>query len=262
MRMRPKPNATPDDLAFGINATAVALDQGAARSLLFLEATANDRVRTLVERAAAAGLPVQAVDAGRLDQLTGGGVHQGIVVRLRELPTLDLRALSASPANPALAVLLDGVTDPQNLGAVLRTAVAVGAAAVVLPRRRGALLTPGVHRASAGMSFLAPVAAPQNLAAAVRELKDLGFWVVAADMVGADDATAFDWPARTALVMGGEERGVSRLLLDLADFRVALPMDSRVESLNIGVAFGALAYLWRRRWPAGGLTTVDATSTS
>jgi 23S rRNA (guanosine2251-2'-O)-methyltransferase len=142
------------------------------------------------------------------------------------------------------------VTDPQTVGGILRTAVAVGVGAVVLPLRRGALITPGVHRASAGLSFLAPVAAPQNLAMAVRALKEANYWVVAADAgEGSEPATAFDWPGRTALIVGSEGEGVAQLLLRESDFRVALPMDPRVESLNVAVATGALAYLWRRQHP-------------
>ncbi|MGE5597003.1 MAG: 23S rRNA (guanosine(2251)-2'-O)-methyltransferase RlmB [Hyphomicrobiales bacterium] len=251
-RLRPKPNSTPDDLAFGINPCAMALEVGAARSLSYFRDTRNERVLALAELARSRGLRVDPVDGFRLDELTGGGVHQGVLVRLRALEPIDLKAVASRPAESgSLVLLLDGVTDPQNVGAVLRTAVAVGADAIVLPSRRGALLTPGVHRASAGMSFLAPVASPQNLAHAIATLKDAGYWVVAADAgEGAEPATAFDWPKKTALVMGSEGEGVSRLLLRDSDFRVALPMDPRVESLNVGVACGALAYLWRRQWPA------------
>ena len=246
-RQRPKPKATPDDLAFGVHACDLALRQGLARRLLHAEG-ANPRVAALIEQAQAQGLPVEAVEPERLAELTGGGVHQGVLVRLRKLPLVSIpRRVEA----PSLAIVLDGVTDPQNTGAVLRVAVATGAEVVVLPPRRGAALTPGVHRASAGLSFLAPVAPPQNLARALAQLKEAGYWVVAASPgEGAEDATTFDWPDRTALVLGGEERGVGRLLTESSDFRVALPMDSRVESLNVGVACGALAYLWRARWPA------------
>lgn len=248
-RLRPKPNATPDDVAFGINPCAVAIAEGFAKRLLLVEERTNPRLQQLEEMARARGIPVELVPPERLDELTGGGVHQGALVRLRRLPETDLRAAAAQPGE-GIVLLLDRVTDPQNVGAVLRTAVAVGARAVVLPKRRGATLTPGVHRASAGMSFLAPVTAPQNLAQAVRRLQELDYWVVAAQGgAGAEDATAFDWPARTALVVGSEGEGVSRLLLDLADFRVALPMHPRVESLNVAVATGALLYLWRRQWP-------------
>ncbi len=246
--MRAKPNATPDDIAFGINACALALSSGYAKSVLYLRETRNERVLQLVDLAIDAGLRAEAVEEFRLDQLTGEGVHQGILVRIGNVEPVDLRQAAAGDG-PALVLLLDSITDPQNVGAILRTAVAVGVAAVVLPRRRGALLTPGVHRASAGLSFLAPVAAPQNLNQAVATLKDAGFWVVAAATgEGSVAATEFDWPRKTALVLGSEGEGVAQLLLRESDFRVALPMDARVESLNVGVACGALSYLWRRQW--------------
>ena len=249
-RPRPKPNSTPDDLAFGINACEMALRYGAARSLSWDEATRNPRVHQLVETARIAGVAVQAVETARLDQLTNGGVHQGVLVRLRTPESIDLRAEAAAPG-PGLALLLDGITDPQNVGAILRAAVAVGVRAIVLPLRRGALLTPGVHRASAGLSFVAPVASPQNLASAIRDLKAQDYWIVAATGAAeAPDATTFDWPARTALVLGSEGTGVSHLLQQEADYSARLPMDPRVESLNVAVAAGALCYLWRARWPA------------
>lgn len=249
--MRAKPNATPDDIAFGINACALALSSGYAKSVLYLRDTRNERVLQLVDLAIDAGLRAEAVEEFRLDQLTGEGVHQGILVRIGNVEPVDLRQAAAGDG-PALVLLLDSITDPQNVGAILRTAVAVGVAAVVLPRRRGALLTPGVHRASAGLSFLAPVAAPQNLNQAVATLKDAGFWVVAAATgEGSVAATEFDWPRKTALVLGSEGEGVAQLLLRESDFRVALPMDARVESLNVGVACGALSYLWRRQWGGG-----------
>ena len=246
--MRAKPNATPDDIAFGINACALALSSGYAKSVLYLRETRNERVLQLVDLAIDAGLRAEAVEEFRLDQLTGEGVHQGILARIGNVEPVDLRR-AAAVDGPSLVLLLDSITDPQNVGAILRTAVAVGVAAVVLPRRRGALLTPGVHRASAGLSFLAPVAAPQNLNQAVTTLKDAGFWVVAAATgEGSVSATEFDWPRKTALVLGSEGEGVAQLLLRESDFRVALPMDARVESLNVGVACGALSYLWRRQW--------------
>lgn len=249
-RTRPKPNATPRDLAFGINPCAIALDRGLARALAYDRETQNPRVLSLAQEARAAGIAVEAVSAERLDELTAGGVHQGVLVRLRALPTVDLASVARRAGPSSLVLVLDRVTDPQNVGALLRVAVAVGVDAVVLPRRRGALLTPGVHRASSGLSLIAPVAAPQNLADAVRQLQAAGYWAtVAATGEGSTDATVFDWPARTALILGSEGEGVSRLLRDLADFAVALPMDPRVESLNVAVAGGVLAYLWRRQWP-------------
>ncbi len=251
-RLRPKPNSTPDDLAFGINPCSVALEVGAVKSLHFLRETRNERVLALVDEAERLNVAVNPVDLGRLDELTAQGVHQGVLVRLRELEPIDLKAVARAAKAASLAVLLDGITDPQNVGAILRTCVAVGVDAVVLPLRRGALLTPGVHRASAGVSFFAPVAAPQNLAMAIATLKEAGYWVVAADAgEGSQPATAFDWPMKTALVLGSEGEGISHLLRKESDFAVALPMDARVESLNVGVACGALSYLYRRQWPRG-----------
>ncbi len=250
-RMRPKPNSTPDDVAFGVNPCAMALEAGVAKSLFYFAGTKNERVLALIERARSAGIPADPVDGFRLDELTGEGVHQGVLVRLRHQEPVDLATLAKRAQQASLVILLDRITDPQNLGAVLRTAVAVGVDCVVLPPRRGALLTPGVHRASAGLSFIAPVAAPQNLAMAIRTLKEHDYWIVAADAgEGSQSATAFDWPPRTALILGSEGEGVGQLLRRESDFVVALPMDPRVESLNVGVACGALSYLWRRQWPA------------
>jgi len=249
-RLRPKPNFTPDDLAFGFNPCAMAFEAGVVRSLLYLGGTKNHRVLGLVERANAAGIPVQAVDVYRLDELTAEGVHQGVLVRLRHQEPVDLATVATSAGHASLVILLDRISDPQNMGAILRTSVAVGVDCVVLPPRRGALLTPGVHRASSGLSFIAPVAAPQNLAQAIRILREHDYWVVAADSgEGSQLATAFDWPRRTALILGSEGEGVGQLLRKESDFIAALPMDPRVESLNVGVACGALSYLWRRQWP-------------
>lgn len=249
-RPRPKPNSTPDDLAFGINPCGMALEAGAAKSLMYFGDTKNERVHELVARARAAGLTANPVPIDRLDQLTDFGVHQGVLVRLKDHQTVDLAAVARAAKHASLVLLLDRVTDPQNLGAVLRAAVAAGVDAVVLPLRRGALLTPGVHRASAGVSFIAPVAAPQNLNLAIKTLKEANYWIVAAASgEGSQPATAFDWPPKTALIMGSEAEGVAPLLRKESDFVVELPMDPRVESLNVAVACGALAYLYRRQWP-------------
>lgn len=253
-RLRPKPNAIPMDLAFGVNACSLALSHSRAKSLSYLEGTENRRVLSLVAEARAAGIQTEPVDLARLDELTASGVHQGVLVRLNHRDGLHLDAAIQGETGRSLAILLDGITDPQNVGAILRTSVAVGVDAIVLPKRRGATITPGVHRASAGLSFAAPVVEPKNLARAVADLKKAGFWVVAAHSGdGVRPATTFDWPERTALVLGSEAEGVSRLLLERSDFKVELPMDAQVESLNVGVAAGVLMYLWRRQWPAASI---------
>ena len=249
-RPKPKPHATPDDLAFGINSCAMALQHGYVRSMFYWKDAKNDRVSELCERARRVGIEVHPIELHKIDEITSDGVHQGIYVRLKDIPELGLEEIIEAKHERSLILLLDRVTDPQNLGAVLRTAVAVGVHGIVLPRRRGVQLTPGVHRASAGLSFIAPVVSPQNLSQAARELQEAGYWIIAAE-AGPEsvDATTFDWPPRTALLMGNEGEGIAHMLLEHSDFRVALPMDPRVDSLNIGVACGALSYLWRRQWP-------------
>ena len=240
------------DIAFGVNASSMALRHRRVRSLSYLAETRNKRVLALVEEARAAGLHVEPVDNERLEELTGSAVHQGVLVRLRKDAGLHMDTALEQATGPSLVLLLDGITDPQNVGAILRTSVAAGVRAIVLPKRRGATLTPGVHRASVGLSFAAPVVEPTNLSRAIDALREAGFWVVAAHSgEQTQTATTFDWPERTALVLGSESDGVSRLLQDRADFKVELPMDSQVESLNVGVAAGVLMYLWRRQWPAG-----------
>ena len=249
-RLRPKPNAAPIDLAFGVNACTLALRHGRVRALYYLEDTENPRVHALVDEAHATGVHTEQVDLARLDELTARGVHQGILVRLNRRQGIHLDTVLEGKTGTSLALLLDQITDPQNIGAILRTSVAIGVDGVVIPKRRGASLTPGVHRASAGFSFVAPVVEPQNLARTVEELKGAGFWVVAAHSgEGVQPATTFDWPQRTALVLGSESKGISRLLLDRSDFKVELPMNAQVDSLNVSVAAGVLMYLWRRQWP-------------
>lgn len=248
-RKKPKPKSAPTQVAYGIHACQAALNAGYVRNLIFQEDNSNKRVTKLAEEASLLGISVEKGTLKQLNALSGEGVHQGILVRLSKLPNYDLRTLIANPPPLSLAFVLDSVTDPQNVGALLRVAVATKASAVVLSQRKGALLTPGVHRASAGLSFFAPVTAPGNLVGAVKDLKAAGFWIVAADSSDeAQDATKFDWPEKTALILGSEERGVRPLLLRESDYHVRLPMEQQVESLNVAVASGALAYLWKQRW--------------
>ena len=170
-RKKPKPKSAPTQVAYGIHACQAALSAGYVRNLIFQEDTSNKRVTKLTEEASLLGIPVEKGTLKQLNALSGEGVHQGILVRLSKLPNYDLRTLIANPPPLSLAFVLDSVTDPQNVGALLRVAVATKASAVVLSQRKGALLTPGVHRASAGLSFFAPVTAPGNLVGAVKDLK-------------------------------------------------------------------------------------------
>lgn len=203
----------------------------------------------IVQEARRRGIPVQFVDPRHLDRLSGTGAHQGVVALVGVRPLLELEDLlqrARSAPDPVL-VLVDGVQDPRNLGAILRTAEAAGAVGVVIPTRRSAGLSPAVAKASAGAALHLPVAGVVNMARAVEACREAGFRAVAADP-GAEvsyDEAALDPPL--ALVVGGEERGVRRLVRERCDQAVRIPMRGKVESLNVSVATAILLYEVVRR---------------
>jgi 23S rRNA (guanosine2251-2'-O)-methyltransferase len=190
--------------------------------------------REIAEEARARGVPVELADHATLDRLAGGGHHQGVAARARPfayVPPADLLRAGAS-----LLVALDGVTDPRNLGAVIRSAEALGTGGVILPRDRSAPVTPTVVRASAGATEHLPIAQVTNLARTLREAKDLGYWIVGLDPQGSSRFQGLPSIERALLVVGGEGRGVRPVVLRACDFLVRIPLWGRVASLNASVA--------------------------
>jgi 23S rRNA (guanosine2251-2'-O)-methyltransferase len=169
-----------------------------------------------------------------------GQIHQGIVAVTGEAAYADFEVLFSMGA--PLIVVLDGVEDPHNLGAVIRTAEACGASGIVVPERHSAPLSATVVKASAGALAHLPVVRVTNLVHALREFKDRGVWVVGVDPGGQKDWTGFDYSGPVALVLGGEHRGLRRLVRQHCDALVKLPMLGRVASLNISVAAGVVLY--------------------
>ncbi len=208
----------------------------------------------IVQEARRRGIPVQFVDPRHLDQLSATGAHQGVVAQLAVRPLVALEELLARARQvpDPLLVLVDGVQDPRNLGAILRTAEAAGALGAVIPTRRSAGLSPAVAKASAGAVLHLPVAGVANLVRAVEACQQAGFRVVAADPHAsrAYDEAELDPPL--ALVVGGEERGVRRLVRERCDEAVRIPMRGKVESLNVSVAAAILLYEVVRRLRARG----------
>ncbi len=197
----------------------------------------------IVQMARARGIPVQFVDPRHLDALSQTGAHQGVVAFAHVTRPVDLDDLldrATASAHPLL-VFLDGIQDPHNLGAILRTAEAAGAQGAVIPKRRSAGLTPAVAKASAGAIVHLPVAVVPNLARAVEACRERGFRVLAADVRGVPYDRA-DLRPPVALVIGGEGSGVSRLVRERCDGLVGIPMYGRVASLNASVAAGILLY--------------------
>ena len=177
-----------------------------------------------------------------LDRMAGGVPHQGIIAIVSEKPVLSLPTLLDAVKAPALLVALDGVEDPRNLGAILRTAEAAGADGVLLPERHSAGLSETVARASAGALEHVPVARVGNLVQALQALKERGVWIVGYDAAGTERWDAVDLTKPVALVLGGEGRGMRRLVREHCDHLVSIPHFGHVTSLNVSVAAGVALY--------------------
>jgi 23S rRNA (guanosine2251-2'-O)-methyltransferase len=212
----------------------------------------DERVAEAVQRAADRGVPVLEVGRSELDKMTGGILHQGIGLqvppyRYAELDDVLGRAIEAP--DPALLVALDGVTDPRNLGAVVRSAAAFGAHGVIVPERRSTPMTATAWRTSAGAAARLPVARVTNLVRALKSAQQAGLFVVGLDAdgeLGLDDLAAAVDPL--LVVVGSEGRGLSRLVGETCDLRVSIPMTADTESLNAGIAAAVtLAEVARRR---------------
>jgi 23S rRNA (guanosine2251-2'-O)-methyltransferase len=200
-------------------------------------------LREILEEAKRRGVVVQFVDRRRLDQLSRTGAHQGIIALAAPRPPAALdEVLRAAGGRPPFLVALDGIQDPHNLGSIIRTAEAAGAHGVIIPKRRAAGLSPAVVKASSGAVEYLPVAVVTNLPRTLEELKALGLWVVGADPKATMPYTAAAMAPPIVLVIGGEGKGLSRLVRERCDVLVQIPMFGRVGSLNAAVAAGVLIY--------------------
>jgi 23S rRNA (guanosine2251-2'-O)-methyltransferase len=211
------------------------------------------RVRAIEELARRRQRPVQRIDAHALRQLLGDVVHQGVAAEITPLPPWSEDELLAALQGAAAPLLLalDGVQDPHNLGACLRTADACGALAVIVPRDRAAQLTPTVRKVAVGAAETTPVVAVTNLVRTLNLLKDAGLWAVGADAAADKPADTVDLKGPVVLVLGAEGAGLRQLTRQNCDFLVRLPQLGAVESLNVSVAAGMLLYeaaRQRGRW--------------
>jgi 23S rRNA (guanosine2251-2'-O)-methyltransferase len=206
----------------------------------------DERVDEAIKLAADRGVPVLEAGAAELDRLTGGALHQGLALRVRAYDYAhpdDLLVRAADAGQLPLIAALDGVTDPRNLGAIARSAAAFGAHGVVVPARRGAGVTAGAWKASAGALARLPVARAANLARALQSYRDAGVFVAGLD--GAGEVTIRDLDLATAplvMVTGSEGKGLSRIVAQTCDVLVRIPIAASTESLNAGVATGIALY--------------------
>jgi 23S rRNA (guanosine2251-2'-O)-methyltransferase len=236
---------------FGFHAVTARLRQRAdSVEALYVDAVRQDaRMRDLIARARAAGVAVHAVDAARLSAIAGQGAHQGAVALVdAQRPPVPLDDVLADLAEPALLLVLDGVTDPHNLGACLRSADAFGAQAVVVPKDRAVGLNATVAKAASGAAETVPLITVTNLARALREMKERGLWLLGAHEEGESLFDA-DVSGPIAWVLGAEGQGLRRLTRELCDRLVAIPMRGAVESLNVSVTAGICLYAARAARP-------------
>jgi len=223
---------------------------------IYVAASRHDaRAQDLVDRAKSAGVAVHPVDERRLDELARGQRHQGVVaVADAALPHLTLADVLEHPSEPPLLLVLDGVTDPHNLGACLRSADAFGAHAVVIPKDRAVGVNATVAKAACGAADTIPVITVTNLARALRELKQAGVWIVGAD-AGGESLFDADVTGPVAWVLGAEGEGLRRLTREHCDRIVGIPLAGTVESLNVSVAAGICLFATRRARSAGTVGT-------
>ena len=231
----------------GINPVEGALSNDAERvkELLVEQGQRNARVLELAERAKELKIPVNHRPREQLDKVAGEARHQGVAA-LYEAPPLahenDLAALLERDGSNTLVLVLDGVTDPHNLGACLRSSAAAKVTAVIVPKDRAVGLTPVVRRASAGGADRVPLIAVTNLARTLRELKDAGVWITGLDGETETSIYAVDFKGPVALVLGGEGEGMRRLTRELCDYVAKIPMPGAMESLNVSVATGVVLF--------------------
>jgi 23S rRNA (guanosine2251-2'-O)-methyltransferase len=202
----------------------------------------GDRVESVVRLAKSRGVPVRFEDRHQLDRLAGTREHQGIAAVAAARPTVELEDLLRAKATQGLLVLLDGIEDPHNLGAIVRTALAAGAQGVVIPERRAAGLSDTVERASAGALAHLPVARVKNLVRAMEQMKEAGYWLIGLDERAEKSHTEVDLSGSVGIVLGREGAGLHDLTRKRCDFLVSIPTLGRVRSLNVSVAAGIMLF--------------------
>jgi 23S rRNA (guanosine2251-2'-O)-methyltransferase len=230
---------------YGINAVTEALKaRGRAFEWVGMAKERHDiRLQRLIEDCRRLSVPIRFVQRTELDRMAGNAAHQGVVAVTSAKQYSDLDdVVSAKRGQYTLVVVLDGVEDPHNLGAILRTADAAGADGVVIPERRAAGVTGTVTKASAGASEHLPIAKVTNIARSVEELKDRNIWTVGLDEHGKQTYDSIDYKMDCAVVLGAEGKGLHDLVKKKCDFLVSIPMLGKVPSLNVSVAAGVVLY--------------------
>ncbi len=227
----------------GFHAVEEALAAGRALDrIIIARGRHGERVEAVVQLARSKSVPVRFEDRQQIDRLAGTREHQGIAALAAAKPALELEDLLAAKTPQGLLVLLDGIEDPHNLGAIVRTALAAGAHGIVIPERRAAGLSDTVERASAGALAHLPVARVKNLVRAMEEMKEAGYWLIGLDERAEKKYTDADFSGQVGIVLGGEGEGLHDLTRKRCDFLVSIPTTGPVRALNVSVAAGVVLF--------------------
>lgn len=236
-------NVQNDALISGRNSVKELLASGRDVDKIYVQRGEREgSIKMLVAKARERKIPIVEAEKARLDSMCGGSYHQGIVAMVAEhnySSLSDILEYAKSLGEAPFVVICDGVEDPHNLGAIIRSAECSGAHGVIIPKRRAVGLTPIVVKSSAGAAEHMRVARVTNLASLIDELKELGFWLYAADM-GGDNYSSTDYSGSVALVLGSEGFGISRLVKEKCDFTVSIPLYGKVNSMNVSCAAAVL----------------------
>ena len=227
----------------GFHAVEEALAAGRALDrIVIARGRHGERVEAVVQLARSKSVPVRFEERSQIDRLAGTREHQGIAALAAAKPALELEDLLAAKTPQGLLVLLDGIEDPHNLGAIVRTALAAGAHGVVIPERRAVGLTDTVERASAGALAHLPVARVKNLVRAMEEMKEAGYWLIGLDERAEKKYTEADFSGQVGIVLGSEGEGLHELTRKRCDFLVSIPTTGPVRALNVSVAAGVVLF--------------------
>jgi 23S rRNA (guanosine2251-2'-O)-methyltransferase len=228
-------------IIYGLNPVLEALRARRVRAVR-VAGRSDRRVQDVLRLAASAGVAVQQVDSGELDRDARGGLHQGVVADIEDAPEYDVADLVRSASGAPLIVVLDGVEDPHNFGAILRVVDAAGADGVVRQTRRSAAADGVAAKASAGALAHVRIASVVNIARAIEELKAANVWTIGLVADAPESYSDLDLTMPTALVLGGEGAGLRRLVRETCDRTAAIPMLGHVDSLNVSVAAGVVLF--------------------
>ncbi|MDY2957548.1 23S rRNA (guanosine(2251)-2'-O)-methyltransferase RlmB [Floccifex sp.] len=214
-------------------------DPAAIEKIYILKGLTDQRIWKSVKEL---NVPYEVCSKQTLDKLSKNETHQGIVCKVKEIPTYSVETLVAKAKKPGLLVALDGIQDPHNVGAILRTCDCAGVDGVILCKHNSAGLTPAAIKASTGAVYTVPVSIVTNMNQTLKSLKEQGYWIVGTDMVNARDYREGMYDVPTVLVIGNEGKGISPIVKKQCDYMVTLPMAGQIQSLNASVACGILLY--------------------